>query len=948
MTPPRPGGSIIRSRLAALISASALAAAGALATITLEPAQASSPVQEAAAGSSVHFTAAGDFGSSATASGVLAGMGAAAPDFDLALGDLSYGPDGGEQAWCDLVHSQVGTTPFELISGNHESDGLNGQIENFAACLPNKLPGLVGTYGREWYVDVPAADPVMRIIMISPNLTFPGQSTWQYTVGSSHYTWTANAIDGAHASGIPWVVVGMHEPCLAMTAANCSSGPDLNNLMVSKKVDLVLSGHVHMYARTKQLANSTACPKIVPNTSSAACIRDSDGNMTQGGTVFATVGTGGEDEQTPNPSDPEAPYFASYSASKAWGFLNVTADAGTLSASFDRTSGAALSDSFTIQRDVVDGPPTAAFTSTCTLLACSFNGTGSTDPGGGIASYAWTFGDGGTATGATPSHTYQAAGTYSVSLTVTDSSGQTDTVSHQVQVTAGGGGGGPGVAFVGAHSVSGGAVKSEQVAVPAGAEAGDLLVVLFSGTGTWTGPTGVTGMTSRGTFTINANTSSAWTKVLTAADLGKTVRMDTADFHKGVLDAAVYSGADASQLSVAHTSDTGRSVHVGPVITAVDGSLVVSYWSDKSDGTTSWTAPAGVTVRDTAFGTGGGRYASLLADSNGGVPGGIYGPLTATANGGSGSSAHAWTIDLPAASDGGGSSGPPTAAFTSTCTDLACDFDGSGSSDLGGSITSYAWTFGDGGTATGATPAHTYQAAGTYSVSLTVTDNTGQTDTVSHQVPVTDGSTDSNVSFVGAHSISGGAVKSEQVPVPAGAQAGDVLVVFFASTGAWTGPTGVTGLTSLGTFTTNANTSTAWTKVLTAADLGKTVRMDATTYHKGVLDVAVYSGVNAAAMVAAHGSDTSRAAHTAPAATAPAGAWVLTYWTDKSDATTSWTAPAAVTSRDTVAGTGAGRYSSLVVDSGGPVAAGAYGPLTATANSTSSSAHAWTVTLPAA
>ena len=101
-------------------------------------------------------------------------------------------------------------------------------------------------------------------------------------------------------------------------------------------------------------------------------------------------------------------------------------------------------------------------------------------------------------------------------------------------------------------------------------------------------------------------------------------------------------------------------------------------------------------------------------------------------------------------------------------------------------------------------------------------------------------------------------------------------------------------------------------------------------------------------MVAAHGSDTSRAAHTAPAAAAPAGAWVLTYWTDKSDATTSWTAPAGVTSRDTVAGTGAGRYSSLVVDSGGPVPAGAYGPLTATANSTSSSAHAWTITLPAA
>ncbi len=75
---------------------------------------------------------------------------------------------------------------------------------------------------------------------------------------------------------------------------------------------------------------------------------------------------------------------------------------------------------------------------------------------------------------------------------------------------------------------------------------------------------------------------------------------------------------------------------------------------------------------------------------------------------------------------------------------------------------------------------------------------------------------------------------------------------------------------------------------------------------------------------------------------------MLSYWTDKSDATTAWTAPAGVTSRDVVAGTGAGRYSSLLVDSGAPVSAGTYGPLTATANSTGSSAHAWTLTLPAA
>ena len=71
--------------------------------------------------------------------------------------------------WCDFVTSRVGAGyPFELISGNHESNGQNGNINDFSACLPNQLPGAVGTYGRQYYVDVPADDPIVRFIMISP------------------------------------------------------------------------------------------------------------------------------------------------------------------------------------------------------------------------------------------------------------------------------------------------------------------------------------------------------------------------------------------------------------------------------------------------------------------------------------------------------------------------------------------------------------------------------------------------------------------------------------------------------------------------------------------------------------------------------------------------------------------------------------------------------------
>ncbi|MGD8396765.1 MAG: PKD domain-containing protein, partial [Candidatus Eiseniibacteriota bacterium] len=52
-------------------------------------------------------------------------------------------------------------------------------------------------------------------------------------------------------------------------------------------------------------------------------------------------------------------------------------------------------------------------------------------------------------------------------------------------------------------------------------------------------------------------------------------------------------------------------------------------------------------------------------------------------------------------------------------------FDGSGSSDPGGSVTSYVWDFGDGSTGSGATPTHSYASSGLYTVTLTVDDNCG-------------------------------------------------------------------------------------------------------------------------------------------------------------------------------------------------------------------------------
>ncbi len=75
--------------------------------------------------------------------------------------------------------------------------------------------------------------------------------------------------------------------------------------------------------------------------------------------------------------------------------------------------------------------PTASFTFQCPDLGCSFT-DGSTDAEGAIASWSWSFGDGTTSTLKSPSHTYAATGTYSVTLTVTDAGGLTSASTRSV------------------------------------------------------------------------------------------------------------------------------------------------------------------------------------------------------------------------------------------------------------------------------------------------------------------------------------------------------------------------------------------------------------------------------------------------------------------------------------------------------------------------------------
>ncbi|MCV2394230.1 PKD domain-containing protein [Actinotalea sp. M2MS4P-6] len=716
-------------------------AAALLAVATIAPAALAGPVATAVGDEpEVHFTAAGDYAAGSNAQAVFATIGGLAPDFNLALGDLSYGTTGAEQAWCDLVTAGVGAGfPFELIAGNHESNGLNGNINDFSACLPNQLPGLIGTYGRQWYVDVPAGDPLVRVVAISPALTFP-DGTWQYTAGSPRYEWTAAAIDGARSSGIPWVVVALHKPCLSLGEYACDPGPDLNQLLLTKRVDLVLTGHEHLYQRTAQLALGTGCTTLTPGVEADPdCIADADDDLVKGaGTVFATVGTGGQVQRAVHTDDPEIGYFvaASGSADPTWGALDVRATATSLTASFARASGSSFTDGFTITAGgpATNQPPLAAFSTATSGLTATLDATASSDLDGTVVAWDWDFGDGTTGTGETTTHEYATGGTYTVQLTVTDDDDATATTSHDVTVVD------PGTALAldtFTRTVTDGWGTAD-LGGPWSTSGTSSRFAVTGSTGTWSMAPGA----SVASWQTGVSSASTEVQLTLATDLvpagsGAWVhvqgrRVSAAEFY-GARLRYYPDGTVALQM----TRGNGTVVAGGfvPGLTVAAGDRLRIRLQVEGTGPTVERAKVWKLGESEPAG-----WFSEFSDATAGlqVPGGVGLSAYATSSAGPAFtlSVDDWWAGPVGAVPGGNLA--PVAAFTATPDGLSVGLDGTASADPDGTVVAWDWDFGDGTTGTGETTTHEYATGGTYTVQLTVTDDGGATGSTAVDVTVFD------------------------------------------------------------------------------------------------------------------------------------------------------------------------------------------------------------------
>ncbi|MFU8876406.1 PKD domain-containing protein [Micromonospora sp. SL4-19] len=301
---------------------------------------------------------------------------------------------------------------------------------------------------------------------------------------------------------------------------------------------------------------------------------------------------------------------------------------------------------------------------------------------------------------------------------------------------------------------------------------------------------------------------------------------------------------------------------------------------------------------------------------------------------------------------GGSSNQPPVAGLVPSCSGLVCTFSGAGSTDADGAIQDHRWDFGDGsgvGTASVPTTSHTYAAAGTYPVTLTVIDDRGATGTATVQVTVAPVA--ERISFVGQATANANWT-SHSVVVPSTVQPGDTLLLFLSqNTHAGTGqPVGVTGWTQLDRLDGGFATTTAWWKVAAAGDAGSTVRITLDAQSKGNLVVAAYRGVAPTRPGFARATDpASTASRITPSAPVVAAqSWGVSYWLHGDAVSTALTPPSGVEVRSNSSQTGGGRVTVLLADSGRTVPAGSYGGFSAVGAAASTTTTTWTFVLPAA
>ncbi|WP_373840206.1 PKD domain-containing protein [Methanospirillum sp.] len=295
--------------------------------------------------------------------------------------------------------------------------------------------------------------------------------------------------------------------------------------------------------------------------------------------------------------------------------------------------------------------------------------------------WSWDFGDGCSDMVGSPSHTYQNPGTYTVTLTASSATGGSDTKTKEGYITVSSSGSGPKAAFT---------VDRQSGPKP--------LTVQFTDTSTgnptmWSWDFGDGGISMVASPSYTYQEAGVYTVSLTASN---TAGSDT----KTETDFISVTGDIPPPVAMFEATPLSGSAPLTVQFTDLSIGPPTSYAWDFGDGGTSTEANPGHVY------TSGGTYTVRLTVKN---------------TGGS----HTMTRENYITVGGSGIVADFTASPTSGNAPLTVQF-----TDLStGNPTMWSWDFGDGCYDMIASPSHTYQNPGTYTVTFTASSLTGGTDT---------------------------------------------------------------------------------------------------------------------------------------------------------------------------------------------------------------------------
>lgn len=467
---------------------------------------------------------------------------------------------------------------------------------------------------------------------------------------------------------------------------------------------------------------------------------------------------------------------------------NTYATPGTYVATVTVTDdlGAITSDSVTVQVNA-NQAPTAVATSDAASgkvpLTVNFDGSTSSDPDNAIAAYDWDFGGGNTASGATVQHTFNTLGSHTVTLTVTDVLGATDSATlnvvvvanaapiAKIQATPKSGHAPLTVDFDGVTSTDGdGTIASYAWDFGDGnSTTGATVQHEYAAAGTYTAELTVTddsGATGTDLVTINVSVPNVAPTAVASANVTSgpeklTVNFDSSQSSDsdGTIAQVLWNfgdGGTAVGPNPQHTFNTPGTYTVVLTVTDDDGasdtdSLVITVTPNQLPVASATAVPlTGKVSTNFAFNGSGssdpdGNIVSYSWDFGDGATGGGANPthsysatgtyvatLTVTDDdGGTDTDTVTVTVNPNQAPSAAISANPQTGAYP-----LEVTFDSAASADPDGSIVSRSWNFGDGGTSSDPAPSHTYTGAGTFTATLTVTDDNGASDSASVTITV--------------------------------------------------------------------------------------------------------------------------------------------------------------------------------------------------------------------